>query len=172
MRCLLGSIPSYGFGLPPSYGRPSNASEKVSKKNSEHANKNSEEHLRMEQAQDRNSYVLNHLAETVSGEAMMRELQEKRNRYLDRIQQVMKKNEDEIKKKKIDQETLLRDLEIIAQNLLERNEKLDEFFKFKVKIEDDTKMTSKQEGSEESTSEPRQHDDLSDAFPSNPFLPL
>lgn len=147
----MGFIPPSNFRVPPTFGRAANASEKVSdtKKSINQSNKSSEEHQRMEHAQERNSYVLNHLAETVSGEAMIKELQEKRKRYLDRIQAVMKKNEDEIKKKKIDQETLLRDLEIIAQNLLERNEKLDEFFKFKVNIEDESSSVEDEEVSDD-----------------------
>ena len=124
----------------------------------------------MEQDYERNSYVLNHLAETISGEAMIKELQEKRKRYLERIQEVMKKNEDEIKKKKIDQETLLRDLEIIAQNLLERNEKLDEFFKFKVNIDDETE--SKTEENSQDEDDPEEEKDSEERIRPmpNPFL--
>jgi len=168
----VGSIPSSGFGLPPVYGRATNASEKTAntKKNVDQSNKNSEEHSRMEQDYERNSYVLNHLAETISGEAMIKELQEKRKRYLERIQEVMKKNEDEIKKKKIDQETLLRDLEIIAQNLLERNEKLDEFFKFKVNIDDETE--SKTEENSQDEDDPEEEKDSEERIRPmpNPFL--
>jgi hypothetical protein len=147
------SIPPSGFGRPPVYGRAANAAEKVQKKNTEQSNKNSEEHVRMEQHHERNSYVINHLAETVSGEAMIKELEQKRKRYLERIEEVMRKNESEIKKRNIDQETLLRDLEIIAQSLLERNEKLDEFFKFKVNIEEDSKTQEDESETDEEKSD-------------------
>ena len=82
----------------------------------------------------------------------------------------MKKNEDEIKKKKIDQETLLRDLEIIAQNLLERNEKLDEFVKFKVNIDDETE--SKTEENSQDEDDPEEEKDSEERIRPmpNPFL--
>lgn len=153
----MGAIPPSSFRLPPVFGRAANASEKVTnQKQIEHSKQVSEEQARIEQDHERNTYVLDHLAQTISGEAMIKELQEKRRRYLDRIKEVMKKNEDEIKRKQIDQETLIRDLEIIAQNLLERNEKLDEFFKFKVKIDEEA---NDEDANDEDASEEESQED-------------
>ena len=147
----MGAIPPSNFRLPPVFGRAANAAAEVTtKKGLNQAKKVADANVEIENVHERNTYVIDHLASTVSGEAMVRELEQKRNRYLDRIKQVIAKNEKEIKAKHINQETLLRDLEIIAQNLLDRNEKLDEFFKFKVNIEEDIKEECKVASNKES----------------------
>jgi hypothetical protein len=84
----------------------------------------------------RNKDVIEYLSKHSSNQAALQGLEEKRNRYLDRIQEAMLAYEKELKKKNIDTETLLRDLEILAKLLTERNDKMDEFFIQKNKIEE------------------------------------
>ncbi len=55
-------------------------------------------------------------------------LEEKRTRFLVRIQQAMVDHAVALKKRGVDIETFARNLEILAETLLERNKKIDEFF--------------------------------------------
>ena len=107
---------------------------------------------------ERNKDAIEYLSTHISGQAMLKELEEKRKRYLERIQEAMILHENELKKKSINTETLLRDLELVAQSLTDRNKKMDEFFQLKRKIGEAQKESSEEQKNNQESAQDNKDD--------------
>ena len=82
------------------------------------------------------------LVTTVSGTAILKSLDEKRNRYKSEIELAIQKKYSKLQEKKISIEAVRQSMLELVAALLEKSRIIDDFFKFKIKLQDNALQQS------------------------------
>lgn len=81
--------------------------------------------------------AIEHFVKTVSGSAVLKNIQNKRKKFEMQIDEALQKHQDELTQKQINTNKLKQELLVLAEIILERSHIIKEFFKFKVSVEDE-----------------------------------
>jgi hypothetical protein len=80
-------------------------------------------------------FAIEELVKTVSGDAVIKRLDAKKQRYANSINQAIEKNKDMLAEKRIDAEPLRNHLLVLVDAILAKSRFVGEFFKFNVRVE-------------------------------------
>lgn len=91
----------------------------------------------MKDRQTGDNFAIEHLVKTITGNLVVKGLQEKRKKIEERIEDALLKHAEMLFKKKINHTRIKEELQMLANVIIERYNLTDEFFKYKITVSTD-----------------------------------